>query len=81
MKWLLEHGFDPNARWKHWDAEVVPLHRAAAGGHGEIVRLLLQAGADPHIRDSKHDGDALGWARHFGQKDVAELIESYAQKP
>lgn len=64
VRWLLEHGADPNARWSHWDAEVTPLHLAAAQGHVDVVRLLLAAGADPSIRDSKHDGDAKGWAEH-----------------
>jgi ankyrin repeat protein len=27
---------------------VTPLHSAAAGRHGEIVRLLLEHGADPN---------------------------------
>jgi ankyrin repeat protein len=43
---------------------VTPLHLAAAQGHVEVVRLLLGAGADPNIRDSKHDGDAIGWAEY-----------------
>jgi ankyrin repeat protein len=62
VRWLLEHGADPNERWGHWDADVTPLHLAAAEGHADVVRLLLAAGADPTIRDSKHDGDAAGWA-------------------
>ena len=64
VRWLLSHGADSNARWGHWDAQVTPLHLAAAQGHAEVVRLLLAAGADPTIRDSKHDGDARGWAEH-----------------
>jgi hypothetical protein len=62
VRWLLDRGADPNARWSHWEAEVTPLHLAAAQGHAEVVRLLLGAGADPSIRDSKHGGDASGWA-------------------
>ena len=64
VQWLLDRGTDPNSPWSHWDAEVTPLHLAAAQGHAEVVRLLLDAGADPSIRDSKHDGDAAGWAEH-----------------
>lgn len=61
-RWLLERGADPNARRSHWDAEVTPLHLASAHGHADVVRVLLAAGADPAIRDSKHGGDAVGWA-------------------
>ena len=62
VKWLLDHGANPNTRWPHWDADVTPLHLAASGGHADVVRLLLSAGADPSIRDSKHDSrcDRLG---------------------
>jgi ankyrin repeat protein len=77
VKWLLEHGADPNARWAHWDAEVSPLHLAAIGGNPEVVRLLLQAGADPALRDSKHDGDAVGWAEHFERPELVAMLESH----
>ena len=76
VKWLLDHRFDPNARWWHWDAQVTPLHLASAQGHAEIVRLLLEAGADPALRDSKHDGDAIGWATQSGQREIVRILTS-----
>jgi ankyrin repeat protein len=84
VRWLLDHGADPNARWAHWDAEVTPLHLASAQGHADVVRLLLDAGADSAIRDSKHDGDAIGWAEHgrFPQarnwREIVEILETHA---
>jgi ankyrin repeat protein len=75
VKWLLEHGANPNALWPHWDAEVTPLHLAAAQGHAEVVRLLLDAGADPRIRDTKHDGDASGWAEFFKKPEIVQLLK------
>jgi ankyrin repeat protein len=78
VRWLLDHGADPNARWAHWDAEVTPLHLAASQGHAEIVRLLLAAGADPSIRDSKHDGDAIGWADHVHQSQIVQILKAHA---
>ncbi len=80
VKWLLDHGADPNACWSHWDSEVTPLHLAVLGGHADVVRLLLEAGADPHICDSKHDSDALGWAEFFQRRDIVEIFEARAAK-
>jgi ankyrin repeat protein len=78
VSWLLDHGADPNGRWAHWDAEVTPLHLAAAYGHADVVRRLLDAGADPRVRDSKHDGDAISWAEHFGELRVVEILKARA---
>jgi ankyrin repeat protein len=77
VKWLLNHGTDPNGRWAHWDADVTPLHLAAQQGHVEIVRLLLAAGANPSIRDSKHDGDAIGWAGFFRRPEIVQLLKDH----
>ena len=78
VKWLLAHGADPNARWAHWDAEVTPLHLAAGYGHADVVRLLLDAGADVGIHDSKHDSDPIGWAEYFKQPEIVRLLTSRA---
>src|SRR5262249_31102137 len=80
LKWLLEHGADPNARWAHWDALGAPLHLAALGDHADIARLLLQAGADPSIHDSKHDSDALGWAEFLRREDMIKMLQTHAGK-
>lgn len=77
-QWLLAHGADINGRWSSGSAEVTPLHLAASRGHAEMVRLPLGAGADPSIRDSMHDGDALGWAEYFQQPEIVELLTSHA---
>lgn len=77
VKWLLDHGADSNGRWPHWDADVTPLHLAASRGHAQATRLLLAAGADPAIRDSKHDGDAVGWAEHFGQREIVRMLKEH----
>lgn len=74
LSWLLQRGEDPNARWAHWDAEVTPLHLAVMSNHPDVVRLLLAAGADPGIRDSKHDSDALGWAEFFQRTAIVSLL-------
>ena len=78
VKWLLDHGADPNAPLGAWDADVTPLHLAVFEGHTEVVRVLLAAGADPRIRDSKHDSDAIGWAEFFGQPEIVQILKDHA---
>lgn len=80
VKWLLDHGLDPNTLWPHWDAAVTPLHLAAMQGHAEVARLLLEAGADPRVRDSKHDSDAIGWAEFFGRLDILRILDGHLEK-
>jgi ankyrin repeat protein len=75
VRWLIDHGADPNVRWGHWDADVTPLHLAVMQDHPDVVRLLLDAGADPSIRDSQHDSDAPGWAEFFGRVEIVQLLK------
>lgn len=74
VSWLLERGANPNAMWAHWDAEVTPLHLAALSGSAEAARVLLDRGADPTIRDSKHGSDAIGWARFFKRPEIVSIL-------
>jgi ankyrin repeat protein len=76
VRWLLDHGANPSGRWAHWDALVTPLHLAAMQGHLEVARALVAAGADPTIRDSRHDGDAMGWAGFFKRHEILEMLKS-----
>jgi ankyrin repeat protein len=75
VRWLLDHGSHVNGLWTQWGSQVTALHLAAGGGHVEIVRLLLDAGASTTILDSRFEGDALGWARHFNMQDVVSMLE------
>ena len=79
VRWLLDHGAHPNGQWAHWDSIVTPIHLAIMQGHAHIVRMLLDAGADPAIRDTKHDGDARGWAEFFERADILRILEDFAQ--
>lgn len=51
------------------------LHLAAGNGDVELTRTLLELGADPTIKDGRFDSTPLGWARHFGRRATAELLE------
>jgi hypothetical protein len=38
------------------------------------ARLLLDRGADTTITDPEHDSTPRGWARHFNNGEIAEMI-------
>lgn len=74
IRWLLAHGVDVNAKRKMWDLNHTALHMTVESGAIEIARLLLDAGADPNLRDDRHHASALGWAEFFGRDEMAQLI-------
>jgi len=74
LRWLLAHGVAVNAKRVMWDCNSTALHMTVESGAMDIARQLLEAGADPNIRDDKFEATALGWAEFFGKADFIELI-------
>jgi hypothetical protein len=38
--------------------------------------MLLDAGADPNVRDDKYEATVLGWAGYCGRPEIAELVRA-----
>ena len=81
--WLLEVGAEVNASDVEFGSR--PLHLAAFRCHGDLVQVLLDAGADPWARDK--DGETpvdvakrwfcargLGWFLRFGRPVLVPLL-------
>jgi ankyrin repeat protein len=60
------------------DVELQPhLHMTIENGDITLARVLLDAGADPGIRDDKYGATALGWADFFGREEFAKLVREH----
>ncbi len=68
---MLEEGADPNSRWCPHDA--LTLHSAAFMGHTEVVKLLLDYGADLGAVDGQ-GYSALSAALIGGHPETVELL-------
>ena len=81
IQWLIAHGAAVSAKRVMWDCNHTALHMTIESGTIELARLLLDAGADPNIRDDKYKATALGWAQYFGREDLAALIKERGGRP
>ena len=68
---------DGPGRTRSPDDGETALMAAARNGHVETVRVLLDAGADPNLRNAWGDS-ALGLARRAGQAEVARVLANGA---
>jgi ankyrin repeat protein len=76
---MCDLGFSPHARNTHgfgWGEQ--PLHSAAYTGHAEIVRLLLDAGAEIDARDERFDATPLAYAT-VGSREQAGKAGDWIQ--
>jgi ankyrin repeat protein len=79
--WLIEHRVAVNAKRMMWDCNHTALHMTVESGAIELARLLLDAGADPNIRDDKYNAMALGWAQYFGRENFTAIIKERGGQP
>ncbi len=81
--WLLDNHADTDLRHDFGGAqhgkEAVAMHLAAQYANLKCLKLLLDRGADPTIKDHAFNGTPLGWARHAGAESAIALIESYLE--
>jgi ankyrin repeat protein len=72
VKYLLECGADPNDGGNQ-QISYLPLHSAVEKGHKEIVELLIEHNANPHIHDV--DGQtALSRAQKRDNEEIIRLL-------
>ncbi|MCR5612448.1 ankyrin repeat domain-containing protein [Treponema sp.] len=72
-KILIEHGANLNYIGRDGQSVLV---LAVGAGKLNICKLLAEAGADPDVKD-KMGMSAYEYAKLFGRKDIAEILEKY----
>ena len=88
VRLLIEHGADPNRRtipgalslafWRDVRTRgETPLHRAAAYASEDIVKLLLESGADKTIRDANGDSPQTWASWHWRPRSLIDLLDPY----
>ena len=73
---LIELGFDVNAINRTTPVHVTALHEAARIGEMTLIRLLVEHGADPDLRDSGYDATPGGWAEHFERTEAHDYLRA-----
>ncbi len=74
---LLAEGADIN---ETTSGGQTPLILAVIFGHTNIVRLLVNVGADPHLRDNL-GLDAVAWAQRRGLSEAVSILTNRADPP
>jgi len=75
---LLDAGVDVNART---DYGATALSYAADKGHAQVVKLLLERGAEVDPEDTFYHSTPITWAGYNGHAEVVELLIAAGAKP
>jgi ankyrin repeat protein len=71
VKAFLDAGVDVNSKTRYG---ATALSYACDKGHVEVVRLLVERGADVNVKDTFYGEVPLGWALSHGHVQVVKLL-------
>jgi cytohesin len=81
VRYLVEHGADPNARARTMYGDGwTPVHLAAWEGDDGMLKALLAAGGDPNARTSG-GSTALSLAIEIGWASIVRILLAYGADP
>ncbi|MGH7451925.1 MAG: ankyrin repeat domain-containing protein, partial [bacterium] len=68
---MLAKGADVNAKFRY---NATALSYAADRGHLEVVKVLIEHGAELNIKDTFYNSPPLAWAAYNGHTDVVKFL-------
>lgn len=71
VKGFLDKGVDVNTKTRYG---ATALSYACDKGHVEVVKLLLERGADPDVRDTFYRATPMSWAAPKGYTEIVRLL-------
>jgi peptide-methionine (S)-S-oxide reductase len=74
-------GVDLNAPSAELYSHATALHHAVSSGSLDAVRVLVEAGATLHTRDTVYDGTPLEWAEYMNRAEIAEYLGRVVARP
>ncbi|MEM9722940.1 MAG: ankyrin repeat domain-containing protein [Bacteroidota bacterium] len=75
VEYHLQMGTDPN--YQHPEFMAAPLVESIRFNHLEITKLLLEKGADPHIKEDWGKETALAVAQATNNQAAIRLLQAY----
>ncbi|HET6980825.1 MAG TPA: ankyrin repeat domain-containing protein [Myxococcaceae bacterium] len=75
VRWLAAHGFDVNTPNEFGDSALVDV---ASVGQGDMVRLLLETGANPNAASKVHGTALLAAVNSMSSETVQALVSAGA---
>jgi ankyrin repeat protein len=78
VRLIVELGVDINGMVPGTGLDRSALHNAAGWGGFAMVKLLLELGADPALRDPTYQSTPIGWAFHNRQHAIVEHLLAFA---
>ena len=83
VAWLLDRGANINQKGTFGGLThgqgITALHLAAQNGHMPVVKLLIERGADPSIKDDLYQSTAEGGANYFRRNEVRDYLRLLAR--
>ncbi|MEO1050421.1 MAG: ankyrin repeat domain-containing protein [Bacteroidota bacterium] len=76
VRFFINKGVNLHAYVKIHNEKCTPLHAAVWGNSLDLIKYLIEIGADVNCRDKTHNSSALGWAIFLDKGEIKDYLLS-----